>query len=79
MSDKARPTPRKAKPGQRKKKKYHYPVVRIEDAAALQQRIAAGAATPAEAEEYRRAFNELRRKFRDGQLSPASARRLGIE
>jgi hypothetical protein len=78
MSDKTRPTPKKAKPGPGKKK-YHYPVVRIEDAAALQQRIAAGAATPAEVEEYRRAFNELRRKFRDGQLSPASARRLGIE
>ena len=78
MSDKAKPTPKKAKPGPGKKK-YHYPPVLIEDAAALQQRVMAGAATPAEAEEYRRTINELRRKFRDGQLSPASARRLGIE
>jgi hypothetical protein len=79
MSDKAKPTPKKAKPGPGKKKKYHYPPVLIEDAAALQQRIAAGEATPTEVEEYRRTINELRRKFRDGQLSPASARRLGIE
>ena len=54
----------KAKP---KKKRYRYPPVRIADAAALQQRIAASEATPAEAQEYQRIINEFRRKFDNGQ------------
>lgn len=78
MSDRAKPTPKKAKPGPGKKK-YHYPPVRIEDAAALQQRIAAGEATPTEAREYRRIISVFRGKFRNGSLSPENARRLGIE
>ena len=61
------------------KKIYHYPTPRIADAAALQQRIADGQATPDEARQYQRIINEFRRKFINGQLSPASARQLGIE
>ena len=61
------------------KKIYHYPTPRIADAAALQQRIADGQATPDDERQYRRMMNELRRKFNNGQLSPASARQLGIE
>jgi hypothetical protein len=61
------------------KKDYHYPKVRIADAAALQQRIAAGEATPDEARQYQRIINELAAKYRAGTLSPASARRFGIE
>jgi hypothetical protein len=60
-------------------KKYRKPRPRIDDAAALQQRIAAGEATPAEAQEYRRIINEFRRKFLNGKLAVESARRLGIE
>jgi len=52
---------------------------RVRRAAAFQQRIAAGDATPAEADEYQRTINELRRKFRNGSLSPESARRFGSE
>jgi len=51
----------------------------VRRAAAFQQRIAAGDATPAEADEYQRTINELRRKFRNGSFSPESARRFGIE
>jgi hypothetical protein len=61
------------------KKDYHYPKVRIADAAALQQRIADGQATPDEARQYQRIINELAAKYRAGTLSPASARRFGIE
>jgi hypothetical protein len=61
------------------KKDYHYPKVRIADAAALQQRIAAGEARPDEARQYQRIMNELAAKYRAGTLSPASARRFGIE
>ena len=60
-------------------KKYRKPSPRIDDAVALQQRVAAGEATPAEADEYRRIINEFRRKFFNGQLAPESARRFGIE
>jgi hypothetical protein len=47
-------------------------------AAALQQRVAAGEATPTEAEEYRRILSEFRRRYNNGQLSRASARQFGI-
>jgi hypothetical protein len=59
-------------------KKYRKPTARIADTAALQERVAAGDASPDEAREYRRLLNELRNKFRNGQLSPENARRLGI-
>jgi hypothetical protein len=52
---------------------------RLGRAATLQQRVAAGVATPTEAEEYQRTLNVFRRKFRYGCLSPESARRFGIE
>jgi hypothetical protein len=61
------------------KKIYRQLPVRIEDAAALKERIASERATPEEAQEYRRVFNILRGKFRAGSLSPENARRLGIE
>ena len=51
----------------------------LERAARLQQRVAGGQASPREAREYRRVITELRRKFINGQLSPDSARRFGIE
>ena len=60
-------------------KNYHYAPVRIEDAAALKERVASKLATPEEAREYRRVFNILRGKFYSGSLSPENARRLGIE
>ena len=60
-------------------KKYRKPGPRIDDAVALQQRVAAGEATPAEADEYRRILNQFRQKFRNGLLAPESARRFGIE
>jgi hypothetical protein len=60
------------------KKTYRRMPVRIEDAAALKERISAELATPQEAQEYRRIFNILRAKFRAGSLSPENARRLGI-
>lgn len=68
--------PRKSKDG---KVVYRYPVPRIADAAALQQRIADGKATPNEERQYQRMMNELRRKFNNGALSPASARLFGFE
>jgi hypothetical protein len=61
------------------KKTYRHLPVRIEDAAALKERIASEHATPEEAREYRRVFNILRAKFHAGSLSPENARRLGIE
>jgi hypothetical protein len=61
------------------KKDYHYPKVRVADAAALQQRIADGQATPDEAQRYKRIINELTARYLKGELSPASARRFGIE
>jgi hypothetical protein len=61
------------------KKTYRQLPVRIEDAAALKERITADLATPEEAQEYRRVFNILRAKFRAGSLSPENARRLGID
>jgi hypothetical protein len=61
------------------KKDYHYPKVSIADAAALQQRVADGQATPDETRQYQRIINELTAKYRKGALSPASARRFGIE
>jgi hypothetical protein len=51
----------------------------ISEAAILQQRIAAGEATPDEARHYQRIIAEFRRKFANGQLSPQSARQFGIE
>jgi hypothetical protein len=60
-------------------KKYRKPATRIDDAAALQQRVAAGEATPAEAQHYEKIIREFRRKFFNGQLAPATARRFGIE
>jgi hypothetical protein len=60
------------------KRDYHYPKMRIADAAALQQRIADGQATPDETRQYRRIINEFRRKFINGQLSAESARQFGI-
>jgi hypothetical protein len=55
-----------------------YPV-RMADALSLQPRIATGEASAAEMQEYRRIIRALRTKFTNGQLSPANARRLGIE
>ena len=60
-------------------RKYRKPGPKISDAAALQQRIAAGEATPAEAQRYDKILREFRRKFINGQLAPATARRFGIE
>jgi hypothetical protein len=72
------PQPRpSAKPKPKKKKRYF--IARVADAAALQQRVTAGIATPDEAQQYHRIFNALRTKFRNGQLSADNARRLGIE
>jgi hypothetical protein len=59
--------------------KYRKPAPKISDADALQQRIAAGAATPDEARRYDEIIREFRRKFINGQLAPATARRFGIE
>jgi hypothetical protein len=59
--------------------KYRKPGPKIDDAAALQQRVAAGEATPAEAQQYQRIINEFTAKYRAGTLSPATARRFGIE
>ena len=74
------PGKHEAKPRPDKKRKhYKYPPVRLADAAALQQRIADGQATPDEAREYDRIIRELRRKFQNGMLSPQSARQFGIE
>jgi hypothetical protein len=61
------------------KKDYHYPKVRIADVAVLQQRIADGQATEDEARQYQRSIAELTARYRKGELSPASARRFGIE
>ena len=55
------------------------PVARVADAAALQQRIAGGQATEDEARQYQRIVKELATKYRAGNLSPASARRFGID
>jgi hypothetical protein len=52
---------------------------RVDDAATLQQRITDSVATADEEREYRRVINALRAKFRNGQLSPENARRLGID
>ena len=65
--------------GRRPKKAYPRLPARVADAASLQQRIADGVATPAEAQEYQRILNVLRSKFRAGSLSPENARRFGIE
>jgi hypothetical protein len=69
--------PRRVRP--KPKKAYPRLPARVADAASLQQRIADGVATPAEAQEYHRILNVLRSKFRAGSLSPENARRLGIE
>jgi hypothetical protein len=61
------------------KKAYPRLPARVADAVSLQQRIADGLATPAEAQEYQRILNVLRSKFRAGSLSPGNARRFGIE
>jgi hypothetical protein len=61
------------------KKTYPRLPLRIEHAVSLQQRVATGVATPAEAREYRRILNVYRGKFRNGGLSPENARRFGIE
>jgi hypothetical protein len=64
-----------------RKRKKQYPRFnpRIGDAAALQQRIAAGQATPDEQQHYEKIMREFRRKFANGTLSPQSARQFGIE
>jgi hypothetical protein len=49
------------------KKRYPRLQAHVGHAASLQQRIAAGEATPTETREYQRIINEFRRKFRDGQ------------
>jgi hypothetical protein len=59
-------------------RKYRKPAVKIEDAAALQQRIADGQATQDEAQRYQRMINEFAVKYRAGTLSLATARRFGI-
>ena len=63
------------------KKKKHYPQfsVRVADALTLQQRIAAGEATPVDERAYQRIINAYRRKFRNGELSAQLARQFGIE
>jgi hypothetical protein len=63
------------------KEKRHYPRFRprISEAATLQQRIAAGEATPDEVQHYEKIVREFRRKFANGTLSPQSARQFGIE
>jgi hypothetical protein len=61
------------------KKQYPKFRVRIGDATALQQRIVAGEATPAEQQHYDKIMRELRRKFANGTLSPQSARQFGID
>ena len=71
-------TERMVQPHTSKPPRRRYPV-RLADALALQPRIAAGAASAAEMQEYRRIIGALRTKFTNGQLSPANARRLGIE
>jgi hypothetical protein len=60
-------------------KKYRKPGTRIDDAVALQQRVADGQATPDEVQKYQRVINELTSKYRAGTLAPATARRFGIE
>ena len=72
MSDKA-PTPKKLK------RRYPRLKTHVAHAATLQQRVAAGEATPTEAREYQRILNEFRAKFRNGSFSPENARRFGIE
>jgi hypothetical protein len=52
---------------------------RLDDAAVLQRRIAAGKATADEAVKYGRILTVLRAKFRAGTLSDDAARRFGIE
>src|SRR5271169_2576427 len=47
-------TPQPRPPPKPKKKKRYYFTARVADAAALQQRVAAGIATPDEAQQYRR-------------------------
>lgn len=69
--------PKPPKPAARKRYPRFNP--RIDDAKALQQRIAAGEATPAEAQQFAKMIREFRRKFQNGQLSPQSAGQLGIE
>jgi hypothetical protein len=66
-------------PGPMLKKVYPRLPLRIEHAVSLQQRVATGVATPAEARDYRRILNVYRGKFRNGSLSRENARRLGIE
>jgi hypothetical protein len=61
------------------KKIYRQLPVRIEDAAAMRERIAAGEASPDDVQEYRRILNIFRGKFRAGSLSPENARRFGID
>jgi hypothetical protein len=52
--------------------------VRIEDALALQSRVAGEKATPVEVAEYRRILNVLCSRYRNGALSAENAKRLGI-
>jgi hypothetical protein len=66
-------------PSARSKKKYRCPPARGEDAVALQQRIDAGQTAEAEISEYLCLMSIFRHKFREGALSPESARRLGIK
>jgi hypothetical protein len=66
-------------PSARSKKKYRYPPTRVEDALTLKERIDAGQAAEAEISEHLRLMSIFRRKFREGALSPESARRLGIK
>ena len=70
------PKPPKSKPKKKRGPRFN---PRLDEAKALQQRVAAGEATAAEAQHYDKIIREFRRKFANGQLSPQSARAFGIE
>jgi len=52
---------------------------RIADAVAMQQRVAAGQASPRQVQQFERMMREFRRKYANGQLSEQTARQFGIE
>jgi hypothetical protein len=63
----------------KRKKRYSKFYPTVGEATALQERIAAGQATPDEQQHYDKIMREFRRKFANGTLSPQSARQFGIE
>ena len=67
------------KPEPQAKKRYARLNTGMDHAAGLQQRVMAGTATTEEAREYQRILAVYRAKFRQGSLSPANARRFGID